>query len=357
VTTVDTTNDASGLWSGVVGQPRAVQQLQAWVADPVHAYLFVGPAGAGKRSGARAFAAAILAHEIEGEAGERQSRLALTDRHPDVDVFSPEGRSVDVESMRVITPMVFKKPIEGRRRIVVIDRLHAATPAAAASLLKTVEEPPPGAIIILLAERVPPEHVAIASRAVEVPFPAVADSVIVQWLIEQGVDADSAGPIASAAAGDTSRAALLADDEGFAARADAWASVPGRLDGSGASAGAIVVELRGLIDEAVAVLDPKHVAEMNELAEREEQLGTRGSGRKDLETRHKREVRKVRDDELRFGLGTLSRRYRDRIAAGDGREMVDAVNRLRGATEALERNPAEALLLTELFWNLPSLAE
>lgn len=342
-------------WASMIGQERAVQQLQAWVADPVHAYLFVGPAGAGKRQAARAFSASIQAHGLEPDAADRQGRLALGDIHPDVELFTPEGRNIDVDTVKVITPMVFKKPVEGRRRIVIIDRLHAATPAAAASLLKTVEEPPLGAIIILLAERIIPEHVAIASRAVEIPFPAVADDAVAQALIDSGTDPETAARIASAVAGDTERARLLVEDAGFAARSDAWESVPARLDGTGSTVGRLVDELRAMIDEAVAVLEPRHVADVQQLTEREEQLGTRGSGRKELEARHKREIRKVRDDELRYGLGVLARAYRDQLAAGGDASMVQAVTDLRSATDALGRNPAEALLLLDLFWRLPSL--
>ena len=45
---------------GIVGQPRAQAMLSRFVDSPVHAYLFVGPAGSGKRAAARAFAAALL---------------------------------------------------------------------------------------------------------------------------------------------------------------------------------------------------------------------------------------------------------------------------------------------------------
>ena len=43
----------------IVGQPRAVQLLDASIGTPVHAYLFVGPPGSGKREAAVAFAAAL----------------------------------------------------------------------------------------------------------------------------------------------------------------------------------------------------------------------------------------------------------------------------------------------------------
>jgi len=346
---------AAGPWGEVIGQTDAIERLSAWLADPVHAYLFVGPAGAGKKVAAQAFAGAILAHGLSDAEAERHMRLAAAGKHADVELFSPEARQIDVDSMAELTKMVFKKPIEGRRRIVIADRFHAATPPAAASLLKTVEEPPPSAIIIILTEGVIPEHVPIASRCVEVPFPALADDVIVEWLLAKGQSAEAAERIAVAAAGDVGRAQLLVDDHGFAQRAEAWRRVPVRLDGTGAVVGVVVDDLRDLIDEATELATARHAVELEELAEREEMLGTRGSGRRDMEARHKREIRKVRDDELRFGLGVLARRYRDRVADGGGAEYLAAVTRLREANDALLRNPNEALLLSNLFWNLPPL--
>ena len=41
------------LFREVIGQDRAVAQLRAAAAEPVHAYLFVGPSGSGKRAAAR----------------------------------------------------------------------------------------------------------------------------------------------------------------------------------------------------------------------------------------------------------------------------------------------------------------
>ena len=48
------------LFAGVVGQEKAVAHLTSAARHPVHAYLFHGPPGSGKRSAARGLAAALL---------------------------------------------------------------------------------------------------------------------------------------------------------------------------------------------------------------------------------------------------------------------------------------------------------
>ena len=68
------------IWDRVVGQPTAVALLTAAAADPVHAYLFVGPAGSTKLQAARAFAALLL--DPTGDPAGRDARLAAAGEHP-----------------------------------------------------------------------------------------------------------------------------------------------------------------------------------------------------------------------------------------------------------------------------------
>ncbi|MBK5222406.1 MAG: hypothetical protein JJE52_05945, partial [Acidimicrobiia bacterium] len=85
--------------------------------------------------------------------------------------------------------------------------------------------------------------------------------------------------------------------------------------------------------------------------------GERGSGRKELEARHAREARRVRADELRFGFSTVSQRYRDLLTgSADQRPSLAALDALRDAAEALDRNPNESLLLQALMLRLASRA-
>ena len=91
------------------------------------------------------------------------------------------------------------------------------------------------------------------------------------------------------------------------------------------------------------------------MAEQEKAFGTRGSGRRQLEERQRREVRRFRDDEFRFGLATLARRYRD-LAVGGRSSAMDATVRITRVGGELVRNPNEALLLQALFLDLPGSA-
>jgi DNA polymerase-3 subunit delta' len=349
--------------ASVVGQPEAVRRLAAAATGPVHAYLFVGPAGAGKRQAAGVFGGEILA-AADPAGAERHRRLASGLIHPDVVVFEPSGNALrlgsatDPGEIPAIIKEASRSPTEGSRKIVVVDQFQTAEAGASSALLKLVEEPPESTIFVLLATDVPPHQITIESRCTRVDFAALsADDIASVLVAEELTDPDRAAVVAAAANGDLARARVLVLDERLAARRDAWWSVPDRLDGTGAAAGALVEELRTMIDDASAARVARHDEELAALEEREEQLGTRGSGRREMETRHKRELRQYRTDELRFGLATLARRYHQAIAAGDPRQgPVDAVGRIRDASEALIRNPNEALLLQALFVRLSPLS-
>jgi DNA polymerase-3 subunit delta' len=349
-------NAVADAFASVIGQPDAVTVLRYAAGAPVHAYLFLGPRGSGKRAAARAFAGELLAAGAGPDDAARHRRLAAAEQHPDLVLVAPEGRSLRRVEADVIILEGSRSPIEGARKVIVVDRFHTAEPEAAASLLKTIEEPPPTAVFVLLSEELPPEHVTIRSRCVVVEFVAVSTEAIAALLEAEGVAADLAAEIARAAGGNADRARLLAADERFAARRRAWQEVPDELDGTGAAVGRLVDGLRALIDDAQVPLLERHTRESAELATWEEQFGTRGSGRKQLDEKHKREVRLLREDEIRMGFATLAARYRDALL--DDRHAaaaIAALDRLTTATEALQRNPNEALQLEALFVDLPSL--
>ncbi len=352
---IDSPTSHSGPLDAVIGQPQAVSQLRNALAHPLHAYLFVGPRGSGKRQAAAAFAGELLA-AADPDGAERHQRLAAAEAHPDLFVLEPEGRALLVDEAAVLITEASRAPVEGRRKVLMVDRFHTAETRVAPKLLKTIEEPPSSSIFILLAEEVPPEQITISSRCVQIDFGPVSPTAIRDLLVSEGVDSDRAETVAVAAAGSVERARLLVHDERFVARRDAWLSVPSRLDGTGTVVASLVDELSDLIDEAQTPLAAKHEAEQIELAAREEEFGTRGSGRKTLEARQKREIRAVRDDELKFGLATLAGLYRDRLATHPRpKALVEGLDRIAKANEALGRNPNETLLLQALLVGLPEL--
>jgi DNA polymerase III subunit delta' len=346
------------LFAPVIGQERAVAQLRAAAATPVHAYLLVGPPGSGKRDAALGLAAALLCEE-GGCSRCSACRRSLHSSHRDLLVVERVGVSISLKQADEIVQAAALSPAEGGRKVMVLVDFHLVDKAAPA-LLKTIEEPPPGTVFIILADYVPPELVTIASRCVRIDFALVPEDRLVDALVTSGVDPTVARDAARVSGGRVDRARLLAADPELRARRAAWDGVPGRLDGTGATASMVAADLLALIASAgTEPLLARQVAEIAELEERVAITGERGSGRKDMEERHRRELKRLRTDELRSGLAALEGVYRDRAASaveassrGGARAALEAAGVVQGAAQALERNPNEALLLQALMVRL-----
>jgi DNA polymerase-3 subunit delta' len=351
------------LLDGLVGQPQAATTLIAATARPVHAYLFVGPPGTGKAQAAIRFAASLLC-PAGGDGTCETCRRVLAGVHPDLVEVEREGASISIGAAQQVGRLAARSPVEGTRKVLVLHDFHLVREAGPA-LLKTVEEPPPSTVFVILAEYVPPELVTVASRCVRVEFRSLPEHLVVELLIADGVAPSLAADLAAAAGGRLDRARLLASDTAFAMRREAWRSVPARLDGTGATVAAIVDELIRQLDQSVGPLQARHAEELAALEARNAKAvevdgkvgrGARvelAAGVKELEERHRRELRRQRTDELRTGLAILAGVYRERLSDPAQRsQAASAVAALDRLGADLVRNPGETLALQALLVGL-----
>jgi DNA polymerase-3 subunit delta' len=348
----------AGLFEEVVGQAAAVAFLERSARRPLHAYLFVGPPGTGKRRAARAFAAALLCGQ--GGCGQcRDCQLALAGSHPDLVERRRTGPAISVEEARELVRLARRPPAEGRRQVMVVEDLHLVGDAGPV-LLKTLEEPPATTCFVLIADHVPPELATVASRCARVDFAPLPAEVVRARLLDEGVDPSLAAEAARGSGGSLDRARSLAGDPGFEARARAWAQVPERLDGTGAQAARVADELLAATESALEALRSRQAAELARLEDQARLAGERGlPGRAEVLERHRRQQRRAKVAELRFGLATLAASYRDRLATAgpnSARAHLRALEALEEAGRALARNPNEALLLQALMVSLSELA-
>ena len=246
------------LYGQVVGQDKAISALEAAAVRPVHAYMFVGPPGTGKSAAAVGFAAALLCPNVPGGDGTCETcRRVLADVHPDVITVERVGPAISIDTAREVTLLAATSPLEGSRKVLILNDFHLVQ-AAGPALLKTIEEPPESTVFVVLAEFVPPELVTIASRCVRVNFDALRPEQVAATLMADGIEPQRAAELAEASGGRLDRARLLASDRGFEDRRRAWQSVPGRLDGTGATAAELADELLGLLESSVEPLRGRH---------------------------------------------------------------------------------------------------
>jgi len=353
------------LFADVVGQERAVAALRAAAARPVHAYLLRGAAGNGGLIAAHAFAASLLCPD--GGCGAcRTCRAALAGSDPDLHVIHRTGAMLSVPDMRRLVALAARRPLQAARQVVIVTDVHLGAPAAPA-LLKTLEEPPGATVFVLLADDISPELATVASRCVQIPFPPVPRSTMVDWLVSRGVPDDVAAVVADSSGGNPERARVMIEDPDVAARAALWSSVPDQLNDTGVVAAELARGLLASAERATEPLRAAHARELEHLTEEAAEFGEKGlPGRKEITDRHQREERRWRTDALRAGLGALARAYRDRMTAqavrGDAGAAVhaqaaaDAVRLITEVAQALPRNPQESLLLQSLLVRLGALS-
>lgn len=150
-----------------------------------HAYLFEGPEGIGKRLMALALVRLVFCANGSGCGTCSACRKIDHNNHPDLHLLEPDGAMIKIEQIRRIQKELSFRPLEAKKKVVLIDGAEKMNAAAGNALLKTLEEPNGEALLLLLTPH--PEKVlgTIRSRCQRLPFSRLPRQELLTVLLQQ----------------------------------------------------------------------------------------------------------------------------------------------------------------------------
>ena len=165
-------------FSEVSGENEIVKSLKLSLKNKsmAHAYLFSGPRGVGKTTIARLIAKGVNCLNL-GEDGEpcnecKNCKAINEGRFSDlIEIDAASNRSID--EIRSLKEKINYQPVEGLKKVYIIDEAHMLTKEAFNALLKTLEEPPSHVMFILATTELDKILPTIISRCQRYDFKAL----------------------------------------------------------------------------------------------------------------------------------------------------------------------------------------
>jgi DNA polymerase-3 subunit delta' len=221
------------LWDNLVGHEPQREMLRHAIAKGrlAHTFLFVGPAGIGKRRFALAVAQSLLCErhndtDLDACGQCPGCKQVAVGSHPDLfRVGLPEGkRELPIElfvgddehrGKEGLCHDLSLRPMAGRRKIAIIDDADCFNAASANCLLKTLEEPPPMSLVILIGTTADAQLPTIRSRCQVLQFAPLATAQVIEVLLREGFvdDRSQAAAVAPLCDGSVQTGMELLDPE------------------------------------------------------------------------------------------------------------------------------------------------
>ena len=207
--------------SEFAGMDAKMEQLMrsAQAGRIVHALLFSGPHGTGKKTMAKLFAQSVLCtSDRDRPCGVCPAcKKCLADAHPDVIFIAPEKSVITVKQIRELIEELSMGSYEGGKKIAIIERADCMHPSAQNALLKTLESPEGDVLFILLTDAPGALLPTVVSRCLQARFRCLEANECARVLVARGIEPERARLLAALGQGSVGRALEIGADEKYLA--------------------------------------------------------------------------------------------------------------------------------------------
>ncbi len=194
--------------NNIVGHKKQIQYFKKLIENKnyLHAYLFDGTSGIGKKTIALEISKAILCKD------DSDRRLFENSNFNDFLLISPIDNEIKTEEVKKIHEYLLTAPLKAEKKIIIIDDVDKMNLIAQNKILKIIEEPPAYAIFFLITSNKEAIIDTLLSRLIRISFNALSSSEINEYAVANNLDFDE--DIALLSNGSVSKyLELINDDE------------------------------------------------------------------------------------------------------------------------------------------------